>query len=164
MFFNAVTNIWITYWTELPEDNQPNEEGYTYTHYLNFYILFGVLYGTFAFFRAILIAVASPKMSLVIHEAMISNLLFSSLNEFFDRVPLGRILNRLSKDMNSIDTNLPALFANSLVFIFFLLTNFLIILYCAQIWIFLPILVGYLIACYMLKNFYIKSSKEIVRL
>lgn len=34
---------------------------------------------------------------------MILSLLFAPLNEFFERVPLGRIYNRLSKDLSVID-------------------------------------------------------------
>lgn len=156
MFFNALSNVWITFWTE----NDTHSDNY----YLNYYILFGVLYGTMAFIRAVLVAYSSPKMSTTIHESMISNLLFASLNEFFDRVPLGRIFNRLSKDLNSVDVNITSLFSNSLVFIFFLLTNMLIILYVAPIYVFLPVIVLYLVGCFFLKRFYSKSSKELTRL
>ena len=38
-----------------------------------------------------------------IHKKMSHCLLYAPLNEFFDRVPLGRILNRLTKDVNIID-------------------------------------------------------------
>lgn len=93
---------------------------------------------------------------------MISNLLFSPLNEFFDRVPLGRILNRLSKDLNSVDTNLPNVFANFLVFLFFLLGNIVVILYITSIWILFPIL-AFLFGIIILKNYYMKPNKELVR-
>jgi ATP-binding cassette subfamily C (CFTR/MRP) protein 1 len=34
---------------------------------------------------------------------MMINLLYSSLNEFYDRIPIGRIINRFSKDLVNID-------------------------------------------------------------
>jgi len=34
---------------------------------------------------------------------MVSRLLFAPLNEFFERIPIGRILNRFSKDINALD-------------------------------------------------------------
>lgn len=89
---------------------------------------------------------------------MISNLLFSSLNEFFDRVPLGRILNRLSKDLNAIDSNFPAVCGNMLVFAFFLLGNVIVIVYCSTFWVLFPILI-FLISCYYLKNYYMKPQR-----
>lgn len=120
--------------------------------------MFGVMYGVFAFFRAMILAISSPKMSEIIHESMISNLLFSPLNEFFDRVPLGRILNRLSKDLNAIDANLYVIFSNYMVFLFFLLGNIVVILYCTSAWIIIPIAV-FLLGIFLLKNYYMKPSK-----
>ena len=157
MVLNILFKIWLSKWTEDPE----NEEKKSY--YLNHYIMFGVFYGLFAFFRAIILAISSPKMSEIIHDSMMSNLLFSPLNEFFDRVPLGRILNRLSKDINSIDANLPVLFSNVLVFSFFALCNILVILYCTSIWIIIPIIL-FLGGCTVLKNYYMNPNRELVRL
>jgi ABC-type multidrug transport system fused ATPase/permease subunit len=97
-------------------------------------------------------------MSLVIHEKMITNLLFSPLNEFFDRVPLGRILNRLSKDLNAVDINLPVVFSNFVVFGFFLLSNIMIVVYCTHILVSIPILL-FLFCVYFLKNYYMKTNK-----
>jgi ATP-binding cassette subfamily C (CFTR/MRP) protein 1 len=119
--------------------------------------MFGVIYGVFAFFRALTLAISVPRMSETIHESMLSNLLFSSLNEFFDRVPLGRILNRLSKDLNVVDTNLPVLFGNFMVFLFFLLGNIVVILYCTSIWIVVPIM-AFIFSVLALKNYYMKPS------
>jgi len=94
---------------------------------------------------------------------MLTNLLFSPLNEFFDRVPMGRILNRLSKDLNSVDSNLPNLFSNFLVFLFFLLGNVVVIVYCTSFWIMFPIL-AFLIGITLLKNYFMKPNKDLVRL
>jgi ABC-type multidrug transport system fused ATPase/permease subunit len=157
MMFNTLFNIWLSKWTEDPDND--SKKGY----YLSYYAFFGVMYGLFAFFRAVIIAISSPKMSEIIHESMMSNLLFSPLNEFFDRVPLGRILNRLSKDLNSIDSNIPTLFSNVLVFFFFMICNVIVILYCTTIWVFIPIAI-FLVGCNLLKGYYMKPNRELVRL
>jgi ATP-binding cassette subfamily C (CFTR/MRP) protein 1 len=156
MISNTCFNIWLSIWTT---NTPPRSNGY----YVGFYALFGVIYGLFAFFRALVLAISTPKMSLVIHESMISNLLFSPLNEFFDRVPQGRILNRLSKDLNSVDANLAVVFANFLVFLFFLICNIVVIIYCTNIWISVPIAV-FLLGIVLLKNYYMKPNRELVRL
>ena len=157
MVLNILFKIWLSKWTEDPE----NEEKKSY--YLNHYIMFGVFYGLFAFFRAIILAISSPKMSEIIHDSMMSNLLFSPLNEFFDRVPLDGILNRLYKDINSIDVNLPILFSNFLFFSFFALCNVLVILYCTSVWIMIRIIL-FLGGCTVLKNYYMNPNRELVRL
>jgi ABC-type multidrug transport system fused ATPase/permease subunit len=111
-----------------------------------------------------MIAFASPKMSLLIHESMVSNLLFSSLNEFFDRVPLGRIFNRLSKDLNSVDSNLPTYFSSTIVFMFFLTSNLLVIFVIAPIYIFLPAIIIYLIFCHILRSYCAIPQRELTRI
>lgn len=50
-----------------------------------------------------------------IHSDMIKSILFAPVNTFFDRMPIGRILNRLSKDISLIDTDVPILIGNVLV-------------------------------------------------
>lgn len=94
---------------------------------------------------------------------MLANLLFSSLNEFFDRVPLGRILNRMSKDLNAVDSNFPAVAGNVTVFLYMFLGNVLVIVYCSSVWVLIPIFI-YVICCYFLKNLYMKPQRELVRL
>jgi ABC-type multidrug transport system fused ATPase/permease subunit len=158
--FNTVFNIWLSVWTAATIDpDRTHGDDY----YITYYVVFGVCYGITAFLRALIQAFSNPKMSTTIHEAMNTNLLFSSLNEFFDRVPLGRILNRLSKDLNSVDSTIPAYFSNLMVFLFFMITNIFVILYCSTIWVFFPIL-AYLLGCYFLKNYYMKPNRELVRL
>lgn len=166
MASNAFTNLWLAKWSERNEAliQDPTEKLPSNSTYLEVYIAVGLLYGTFAFLRALMIAYASPKMSLVIHESMISNLLFSSLNEFFDRVPLGRIFNRLSKDLSSVDANLPNYFSSALVFMFFLSSNLVVIFIIAPIYIFLPALVVYLLACHILRNQITVPLRELTRL
>jgi hypothetical protein len=77
MGFNAASNLWVVKWTEASSDGS---EKHPEKYYLTIYIVLGLFYGTFAFIRALLIAISTPAMSEVIHESIISNLLFSSLN------------------------------------------------------------------------------------
>lgn len=49
----------------------------------------------------------SLHTSYKIHYNMIYSLLFAPINMFYDRVPLGRILNRLSKDLSLVDNDFP---------------------------------------------------------
>lgn len=76
---------------------------------------------------------------------------------------MGRILNRFSKDLNSVDSNLSNLFSNFVVFLFFLLKNIVVTIYCTTFWIIIPI-IGFLIGIFFLKNYYMKPNRELVRL
>jgi len=74
LIFNTSFNIWLSVWTNDVNGNHSN--GY----YVGYYVMFGIIYGVFAFFRALILAISTPRMSEIIHESMISNLLFSPLN------------------------------------------------------------------------------------
>ena len=161
MVSNSLSNLWLVKWTDYSDGTITSKS-------MNFwaygYIIVGFVYGFFAFIRALLVAYSSPKMSLYIHESMISNLLFSSLNEFFDRVPLGRIFNRLSKDLSSVDLNVTNYFGNSAVFSFFLGSNIIVIAVIAPPYVFLPIIAVYLTLCHFLRMYYSKPAKELTSL
>jgi len=87
----------------------------------------------------------------------------ASINDFFERVPTGRILNRLSKDINVIDSNIGLNFGGlsinfvrciySLV-LFFTLTNYIS----------LVIIFGFLFLSLTLSKYYLKSYREVIRL
>lgn len=57
-----------------------------------------------------------------LHNKMFNNIVYTSMS-FFNLNPSGRILNRFSKDMGSIDENLPEIMLDTMqvttVFIFF---------------------------------------------
>lgn len=151
LVFSSVENVWLSMWTA---SDGTHSNGY----YIGVFAGIGVFYALFTCFRAIVMAISSPRMSEIIHESMLTNLLFSPLNEFFDRVPIGRILNRFSKDLNSVDATLGTLFSNLVVFLFFLLKNIVVTVYCTTFWIVIPI-AGFLIGIVVLKNYYMKPNK-----
>lgn len=164
MVSNSLSNIWLLKWTDYSDGHGGFGGDYDMGFYVGLYILIGFFYGLFAFIRSLLVAHSSPKMSQFIHESMISNLLFSSLNEFFDRVPLGRIFNRLSKDLSSVDLNVSVYFGSTLVFIFFLGSNIIVISLVAPIYVFWPVIAIYLVLCHFLRMFYSKPAKELTKL
>lgn len=90
------SNVWIAEWT-----GHSNESNNSY--YLIGYAIFAGCYGIMAMIRSIVLLYGSIKCSRSIHRRMMTRLLFAPLNEFFERIPIGRILNRLSKDVQVID-------------------------------------------------------------
>ena len=161
MVCNSLSNLWLVKWTDFSDGSI---DSFSMEFWAYGYIIIGFVYGFLAFIRSLLVAHSSPKMSILIHEAMISNLLFSSLNEFFDRVPLGRIFNRLSKDMSSVDLNVSNYFGNSCVFAFFLGSNIIVISVMAPIYVFWPVILVYLIICHFLRMYYSKPAKDLTSL
>jgi len=69
------------------------------------------VYGVFGFLQAGCVMVA--EASRVLHKKLLSNILRSPMS-FFDTTPLGRVLNRFSKDINTVDEILPRSFSDFL--------------------------------------------------
>ena len=161
MSSNAFSNLWLIWWTDYSDGAS---ESHSMNFYVGIYVLIGFLYALFALIRALLLAYSGPKMSSFIHESIISNLLFSSLSDFFDRVPLGRIFNILSKDLNAVDMNVSIYFNSVLVFSFLFGSNLVVISLLAPIYIFWPIIIVYIVICHFLRQYYSKPAKELTKL
>lgn len=94
---------------------------------------------------------------------MTVSLLFSPLTEFFERVPLGRILNRLSKDMTVLDNRLAWFVNNCTVDICNLIGTPILMIYASSIYILIPLALFFLL-CYRMQQYYMNANREIVRL
>ncbi|BFZ53859.1 Transporter of the ATP-binding cassette (ABC) [Savitreella phatthalungensis] len=70
--------------------------------YLGVYALITLGYCTVVFLRALLSSFGSLRASKVMHEKLLKGVLRTRMR-FFDATPLGRILNRFSKDLETID-------------------------------------------------------------
>ncbi|KAF3925946.1 hypothetical protein ABW20_dc0106339 [Dactylellina cionopaga] len=85
----------------LGEDHkQPNQIDVMY--YLSIYALFGILYSVTSLLREGVVFFGSLKASKKIHENLLHGVLRAKFR-FFDSTPLGRIMNRFSKDLESVD-------------------------------------------------------------
>ena len=80
---------------------------------------------------------------------MIKSLSEAPLNEFFDRVPTGRILNRLSKDMNILDLDLYGTLANFLVNFGNCLSDLIFCVYASSLWALIPVFAFIVICIYL---------------
>ena len=54
------------------------------------------------------------EASRALHNGLLKNVLAAPINTYFDVTPIGRILNRFSKDLDQIDSQLPDFFLNML--------------------------------------------------
>lgn len=148
------TNLWLSWWTE----NRYNLETLT-----NLKIYAG-LGSSQVFFSLLLngsIILGAYRASKFFHKAALERLLNAPMS-FFDSQPVGRILNRLSKDVESIDQQLW-LFVFLTIISFTGLCGIVVLLTYSSypmIGLFIPLIIVY----FFILKYYQRSSRELKRL
>lgn len=90
-------------------------------------------------------------------------LLYANLTNFFNRVPLGRILNRLSRDLKELDEVISVTFCSSLTTGFKIIASLFISIYTSTPYALIPIAV--VIVIFMkVRKLYISTQNELIRL
>ncbi|KAG0211857.1 hypothetical protein BGX28_007312 [Mortierella sp. GBA30] len=94
-FANVMSNQWITWWSadELKLDQNA---------YIGIYVGWALAQLVLVFIAAILLSYAVVKTANNMHDAAFKRVLYSPL-AFFDTTPMGRILNRFSRDVDILD-------------------------------------------------------------
>lgn len=96
-FASYTYNWFIQYWSDSYENPSDVLTFVKYSSILVFAALF------FMFIKSIILLSGGVKISRSLNLAMLSSLGHASLSEFFDVVPMGRILNRFLKDTEVVD-------------------------------------------------------------
>jgi ABC-type multidrug transport system fused ATPase/permease subunit len=112
--------------------------------------------------RGVAFIAACMYASKHMHDSLLLCILRAPLNTYFDVTPLGRILNKFSKDLDNMDSLLPDFFVNNLQNAFQCLFIFIV---CITITPYiLLILAPMMFVYYRFQAFFRKSSCELKRL
>ncbi|KAL2867563.1 P-loop containing nucleoside triphosphate hydrolase protein [Aspergillus lucknowensis] len=95
---NISTSLWLSFWIS-------DEFGYSTGLYIGVYAALGTVQALLMFTFAILLSVLGTRASKVMFRQAIKKVLHAPMS-FFDITPLGRIINRLSRDVDVMDNNL----------------------------------------------------------
>uniref|UniRef100_A0A8C2DUQ3 ATP-binding cassette sub-family C member 10 n=1 Tax=Cyprinus carpio TaxID=7962 RepID=A0A8C2DUQ3_CYPCA len=177
-----VSDWWLSHWISHMKDNMtqlvslPKYKTNVYTYIfsitsgnmsseLKFYMtVYGSLAAANTVFtaaRAFLFAYGAICAATVVHKRLLSSVLKATMT-FFDTTPLGRILNRFSSDIYSVDDSLPFVLNILLANVFGLL-GMLIVMSYGMPWVLLPLLpLGVLY--FQTQCYYRHSSRELKRL
>ncbi|RUS31387.1 hypothetical protein BC938DRAFT_477911 [Jimgerdemannia flammicorona] len=129
---------------------------------LGIYALFICVYGTLTTTASYVgVAVAGVRAARTLHKRLM-NKVFRLPMSFFDTTPLGRIVNRFSKDVQIIDENLPMMIQNY----FFHLTNVLgtVVVIAITTPIFLVLVPFIVYAFFWIQKYYLFTSRSLKRL
>ncbi|XP_028724042.1 multidrug resistance-associated protein 4 [Peromyscus leucopus] len=166
--FYVLQDWWLSYWANKQGalNNTKNGDGnVTETLDLNWYL--GIYAGLtaitvlFGIARSLLVFYVLVNASQTLHNRMFESILKAPVL-FFDRNPIGRILNRFSKDVGHMDDLLPLTFLD---FIQTLLLVISVIAVAAAVipWIIIP-LVPLAIIFLFLRRYFLETSRDVKRL
>jgi ABC-type multidrug transport system fused ATPase/permease subunit len=150
----TAASIIIERWCEDPEADQD---------YLYIYIALSILSNIFIFFRAYTLVLSGAKQGEKVHKSMMKSLLYASLGNFYNRIPIGRIINRLTKDLRQLDEEIGFAIGNVLVNFFSLLSTLTICIYSSTPLIFIPIVIVMFLSN-KIRVYYLKTQREVSRL
>ncbi|CAH1791548.1 unnamed protein product [Owenia fusiformis] len=131
------------------------------TYYLTVYGLLAAANSIFTLFRAFLFAYGGICAAYVIHNKLLAAILKAPVS-FFDTTPIGRIINRFSSDLYSIDDSLPFIM-NILLAQFYGVIGTIVITCYGLPW-FSLLLIPLAIFYYFIQHYYRKTSREVKRI
>ncbi|XP_017339262.2 ATP-binding cassette sub-family C member 3 isoform X2 [Ictalurus punctatus] len=151
-------NIWLTVWTgdtnkSTRTDDVPMRVGV--------YAALGFTQGILVMFSSFTLALGKIQAARKLHQGLLDNK-FRTPQSFFDTTPIGRIINRFSKDIYVIDDALPSTILMFLGTFFTSLSTVIVIISSTPIF---AVVIGPLAIIYFfVQRFYVATSRQLKRL
>ncbi|CAG9797144.1 unnamed protein product [Chironomus riparius] len=155
---SVLGNFWLTIWTQ---DERSHLEIFWRNLYVGVYGAFGLLQGISILVGTVLFALGSLKAARHLHFRLLHNILRLPVS-FFDTTPLGRIINRFSRDTDVIDAFLPNMMRTWFSMAFALVGTIIVISYSTPI--FISVIVPLMVVYYFIQRFYIATSRQLKRI
>lgn len=135
------------------------------TRYQKFMIYTGLLmvYTLMAAFRFNIALIMGVKYSRRAHSSMVFKILHAQVEEFLEKVAMGRIINRFTKDMEVVDKPLVRVFSQGICNISLIVSDCVSMAYSLDVLISIPLVI-YLFVAYFYQRRSMKIKREAVRL
>ncbi|XP_022998363.1 ABC transporter C family member 13 isoform X3 [Cucurbita maxima] len=151
-------DLWLSFWVDATGRSQMDSPT---TFYLVTLCIFCIINSFFTLLRAFSFAFGGLQAAVKVHDTLLNKLIHAPI-QFFYQTPGGRILNRLSSDLYTIDNSLPFIL-NILLANFVGLLGIAIVLSYVQVFFLLLLLpFGYIYS--KLQFFYRSTARELRRL
>ncbi|XP_064825804.1 ATP-binding cassette sub-family C member 4-like isoform X1 [Oncorhynchus masou masou] len=163
---------WLAYWAGEQEKLNVNgtvtiQNGVNVTEQLNLDFYLGIYAGLtgatliFGFARSLLMFNVLVKAAQSLHNRMFNSILRTPVR-FFDVNPIGRVLNRFSKDIGQLDAALPWTFVD-FIQIFLQIIGVVAVAASVIPWILIP-LAPLIIVFLFLRRYFLQTSRDVKRL
>jgi ATP-binding cassette subfamily C (CFTR/MRP) protein 1 len=154
-------NVWLSQWADENGKNNGSSSANNTFMYLGVYAGIGFGAGVAEVFRELILFLSCVHASKVIHERLLGRI-FKSPMSFFDTNPSGRVVNRFSADINTVDQTIPFQIKDFIYCICEIMAVIAVISYSTPLvmTVFLPIFIGY----FFIQRYYISTSRQLKRL
>ncbi|KFH67840.1 hypothetical protein MVEG_06571 [Podila verticillata NRRL 6337] len=157
------TNLWLRKWIN---DTEESERSGNIPHPTSYYLIgYGGIVLLFMFFDVVINYVSEVVCGIQGSKVLFNQLLtriFRLPMSFFDTTPMGRIVNRFSSDIDSIDERLPEAFNSMFAFIAIIGGALFLIAYSTPIFLIAVPFLG--IVFYVIQDYFIKCSASLKRM
>ncbi|KAK3771211.1 hypothetical protein RRG08_053354 [Elysia crispata] len=163
---SAWSNFWLNNWTQdsylanisLSGTGKYKEKN---DYYLGIFGLFGIIQIIFLVIHNIIYWIRMVVAAKRLHAGMLASI-FRSPMSFFDTTPLGRVMNRFSRDIEVVDNTLPLIVRDYMTTVFSCLVVLVVISISSPL--FLSLVIPILIIYLFIQNFYIPTSRQLKRI
>ncbi|EDV32093.2 uncharacterized protein Dana_GF14209, isoform P [Drosophila ananassae] len=156
--FQIGSNLWLTKWAN---DQRVENDTSLRDMYLGVYGAFGFGQVVSKYLSGLSLAIGGLHCSMDVFTKLLSRGLKWPM-ELFDTTPIGRILSRYSKDIDTVDGVLPLITVQLLNTCFGVLATIVVISLSTPI--FLAVIVPIAILYYFAQRFYVATSRQLMRL
>ncbi|KAG5890605.1 hypothetical protein JTB14_005118 [Gonioctena quinquepunctata] len=162
--FSVGSNVWLGRWAD--DANMTDDNGTVDTGrrdlYLGVYGALGLGQVVTTLLSSLALYIGTLKAAKTLHNIILANVLRVPCTTFFDVTPLGRIINRFSKDIDTLDNVLP-MTLRGWVMCFYSVIGTLVVISCTTP-IFTSVIVPIALLYYFIQRFYVATSRQLKRL
>ncbi|XP_021964848.1 multidrug resistance-associated protein 1 isoform X1 [Folsomia candida] len=162
---STYANIWLSQWSKQATIDEMERNGTndreTTDKYLGVYGGLGAAQAVTVLFGAASIAMATLNAAEKLHFGMLRKVVRAPM-WFFDTTPLGRLINKFSKDMDTVDIVLPQNLRGGSTILFNTLSAIVSIAYSTPL--FLTFIAPVAVFYFFLQRFYVATSRQLKRM
>ncbi|KAK7067583.1 Canalicular multispecific organic anion transporter 1, partial [Halocaridina rubra] len=154
-------NIWLTAWTDEPINEDGTQDPNIRDKYLGVYGALGAAQALFVLGGAFSLSFGALGAAEALHKKLLYTVLRLPMS-FFDTNPTGRLINRFSKDVDTLDNVLPWTLRSWLMCFYTVLATFAAILYATYI--FIVVIIPTMVIYYFVQVLYVSTSRQLKRI
>lgn len=150
----VIDGFWLSFWSS-------NPELHSLGFYLGIYASLNLVYAVLVVVNSTAFSFGSLNSSKVFHSRMLVSILHAPMS-FFDTTPIGRVLNRFSKDQYTIDVDLSGTLEYWIATLFYLFQVVVVMGFIIPLLLVFMLPLSYIYR--LIHKFYVSSSRELKRL